>query len=164
MGKICAPVQASPSPPPGCRRSRPGRPFATWSTGSLDNDMVERTGAVAPRSDGSSDTGARGCAVLRPSMHPTRLFHIPRRTRTPTLRPTDNPSDALAKTIDMLTVYSNLCPFHVKSFGCRPIHGLATRMWAGVRSPQGRNPRAVGVPFLGPLQTVRRRAHTWANG
>ena len=97
MGEICAPVQASPSPPPERRRSRPGRPCATtWPTGSMDNGMVKWTGAVAPRREGSSDAGARGCAAPGAPTHPTRQFHIPRRTRTPTLRPTANALDVLA--------------------------------------------------------------------
>ena len=101
MGEICAPVQASPLPPPECRRSRPGRPCATWPTGRLDNGTVKWTGAVAPRREGSSDVGARGCgargcAAPGAPTHPTRLFHIPRRTRTPTLRSTANPLDVLA--------------------------------------------------------------------
>ena len=96
MEEICTPVQASPSPPPQRRRSRPGRPCATWPTGSMDNAMVKWTGAVArgaraPPMPARVDAPAPGAPT-----HPTRQFHIPRRTRTPTLRPTDNPLNVLA--------------------------------------------------------------------
>ena len=57
---------------------------------------MDRGRRNAPRREGSSDAGARGCAAPGAPTHPTRLFHIPRRTRTPTLRPTANPLDVLA--------------------------------------------------------------------